>query len=188
MGEMKQAPLSMLSTDRIVKISELLQSVNHLEGNIAEVGCYKGGIGYYLSKYSIGKSVYLFDTFEGIPMKSKYDRHKIGDFDKVSYEEVKDYFKDDINVRVIKGVFPISAKEHISDTDKFCFVHLDADQYESTKDALEFFYPKMVKGGIIVFDDWLWLKGVIVAIREFFETKQEKPIDTVKYQCYIIKL
>ncbi len=184
---MKEAPHSLLSTDRIESISNLLQKVNNLEGNIAEVGCYKGGIGHYLNLHSNGKKVYLFDTFEGIPMQSEIDPHPVGDFNHVTFEEVQEHFSDSLNVLVTKGVFPNSAKGVIKNEDKFCFVHLDADQYESTRNSLRFFYPKMVKGGIIVFDDWGWLKGVDQAINDFFMDKEESPMATVMHQCFIIK-
>jgi len=187
MGEVKEAPYSLLSPDRIGKIRDLLQSVNHLEGNIAEVGCYKGGVGFYLNKHSNGKGVLLFDTFEGIPMQGENDPHPVGDFNDNPFEVVKEYFSDSENVIVTKGVFPNSAEEVIHENEKFCFVHLDADQYESTLNSLEFFYPKMVKGGIIVCDDWNWLNGATMAIMKFFSSKEEKPINSVLHQCFIIK-
>lgn len=184
---MKEAPHSLLDTDRIGSIRDLLQSVNNLEGNIAEVGCYKGGIGHYLNLHSNGKVIYLFDTFEGIPMKGKLDSHVIGDFNDTSFEKVKEHFSDNKNVMVVKGVFPNSAKGIIGKFEQFCFVHLDADQYESTKKSLEYFYPRMVGGGIVVFDDWKWLEGATAAITNFFKDKPENITDSVMHQCYIIK-
>lgn len=188
MGEIKEVPYSLLSTDRIEKIVELLKSVNHLDGNIAEVGSYKGGIGHYLNANSNGKKVFLFDTFSGMPMRGKYDEHPIGDFADTSFETVKEYFEDSQNVNVVQGVFPESAEGIINKTDRFCFIHLDADQYKSIIDSLRFFYPKMVQGGIIVCDDWKWLDGTTKAINAFFEKKEEKPIDSVMHQCFITKL
>ncbi len=190
MGEinkLKEAPYSLLSPDRLISISELLQSVNKLEGSIAEVGSYKGGVGFYLNNHSNGKTVYLCDTFEGIPMKDSIDSHPIGDFNNTSFKEVSNFFKDDSNVKVIKGIFPDSVSGIIKEEETFCFVHIDADQYESTKNSINFFYNKMVDGGIIVFDDYKWLKGVDKAVDDFFEDKKEKPIISVPMQCYIIK-
>ncbi len=184
---MKEAPHSLLSTDRIGSIRFLLQSVTDLKGSIAEVGCYKGGIGHYLNLHSNGKTVYLFDTFEGIPMQGKLDVHPVGDFGDSPYETVRDHFSDSENVVVTKGIFPESAAWAIPEDEKFCFVHLDADQYKSTLDSLNYFYDRMVTGGIIVFDDYGWLKGVDEAIDLFFRDKPEKPTSTVMHQCFIIK-
>jgi O-methyltransferase len=129
----------------------------------------------------------LFDTFEGIPMKAEIDKHLVGDFADTNYEQVKNHFKTSNNVTVTKGLFPSSAKNVISNFDKFCFVHIDADQYESTLNSLRFFYDKMVVGGFIVLDDWGWLPGVDAAINEFFADKPEKPIQAASMQCFIIK-
>ena len=38
--------------------------------------------------------------------------------------------------------------------EKFSFVHIDVDLYEPTMKSLEFFFPRLVKGGIIVCDDY----------------------------------
>jgi hypothetical protein len=37
---------------------------------------------------------------------------------------------------------------------RFCFVHIDVDLYQPTRDSLEFFYPRMSPGGMIVCDDY----------------------------------
>ena len=181
-------PHSVVSSDRINVLIKCLNLTKDLNGSMSEVGVYRGGSAYHINKHSHGKMVFLFDTFEGIPMQGELDPHPVGDFGDTSYEDVKNLFKNDLNVQVIKGVFPDSAKDVIFEGDKFCFVHIDADQYESTKNCLEFFYPKMVKGGIILMDDYGWLKGVDKAIDEFFEDKTEKIIQEAQYQCYIIKL
>ena len=36
----------------------------------------------------------------------------------------------------------------------FCFVNVDVDLHEPTRDSIEFFYPRMVPGGVMVFDDY----------------------------------
>lgn len=185
--QVEGVPETLLSIDRIGVIIFLLLNSTHLEGNIAEVGTYKGGLAHYLNKFSNGKQVLLFDTFTGIPMKSDIDKHEIGDFSDSNFDEVKNYFSKSDSIKVVKGLFPESSKGVISDTDKFCFVHLDADQYESTLNSLKFFYDKMISGGVIVFDDYGWLPGVDAALNEFFSDKPEKPIESTFMQCFIIK-
>ncbi len=49
------------------------------------------------------------------------------------------------------------------------FVHVDLDLYEPIKGAVEYFYPRMVKGGIIVIDEYAiprW-PGARKAVDEF---------------------
>jgi O-methyltransferase len=55
-------------------------------------------------------------------------------------------------VHVHAGVFPDTAKG-LGD-ERFSFVHLDLDLEPSTRDALEFFHPRLLPGGIIVADDF----------------------------------
>lgn len=184
---MEKVPETLLDIQRVSVIMNCLLQTRHLEGDIAEVGVYKGGVAYYLNKLSHGKQVYLFDTFEGIPMKSDVDRHIIGDFNDTSLEEVSAYFVNEANVHLVKGIFPNSASDVLKDTDKFSFVHLDADQYESTLNSLKYFYPKMVTDGIIVCDDYKFLDGVDKAIREFLSDKEEKEIHSTNMQCVIVK-
>src|SRR5665213_3895428 len=89
---MKEAPQSLLDTDRLDNIVRLLNIANKLDGSIAEVGVYRGGSAYYLDLLSNGKNVYLCDTFGGIPYKGELDKHEIGDFDAVSYEDIRERF------------------------------------------------------------------------------------------------
>lgn len=185
--ECEGLPKTLLSIDRIGVILFFLTRSVHLDGDIIEVGTYKGGLGHYLNEFSKGKKVLLFDTFEGIPMRSEIDKHPIGDFNDSSYDEVKKYFSKSENVKVIKGIFPNSGIDEIKESDKFCFVHLDADQYESTLHSLNFLYSKVVSGGVIIFDDYGWLPGVDKALNEFFSDKPEKPMQSTFMQAFIIK-
>ena len=52
-------------------------------------------------------------------------------------------------------------------------LRLDGDLYESTKICLEYLYPMLSKGGILIIDDWD-LSGCVQAFDEYFE-KHEKP-------------
>ena len=68
-------------------------------------------------------------------------------------------------------------------------MHLDVDLYESTRAGLEFFYPRMTPGGIIISHDYLSADGVNRAFQEIFASKPERPLELVSgYQCMIVKL
>jgi O-methyltransferase len=64
----------------------------------------------------------------------------------------------------------------------FCFVHIDVDLYQPTLDSIEFFYPRMNQGGVILCDDYGFTScpGVTKAINEFLEDKKEKMISCQK--------
>ena len=65
-----------------------------------------------------------------------------------------------------KGIFPGSAA---SLEEKFCFANLDADLYAPTLAGLEYFYPRMVDGGIILVHDYFSeaFHGVKDAVKKY---------------------
>ena len=76
------------------------------------------------------------------------------------------------NVIIKKGYFPQSViGDKNLENESFCFVSLDADLYKPILEGLKFFYPKMVKGGVIVIDDYYsqLYSGVKKAVDEFCE-------------------
>lgn len=145
-------------------IYQFLSYARTLPGEVAQVGVYRGASAGFIAEMS-QKKVHLFDTFEGLPAMSSYDRG-IDSFKDTSVEAVREYLKA-YDVICYKGVFPASAGPIKSST--FCFVYLDADLYQSTKDGLEFFYPRLSRGGVIVLDDVddKYWQGVRKAIDEF---------------------
>jgi len=174
---------------RCMIIHQLIKTIDWLEGDIAEVGVYKGGTARLIARTSrqFKKTVHLFDTFEGMPKTDSIkDIHKEKDFNDTSLEAVTKYLKD-CDVSINKGFFPESGKtvENL----KFALVHLDVDIYKSVKEACAFFYPRMVAGGIIIVDDYGFpsCPGAKLAIDEFFNDKQEKPIYLPTGQVIIFK-
>ena len=115
-------------------------------GAIVEIGVYKGGTAWHLDK--LGRPLFLYDSFEGMPTSTDKDVHQLGHFSDCSAEAVQAAIP---SARVIKGMFPQS----LVPMPPVGFVHADADQYESTKAILEVMPPLMVRGGFILFDDYM---------------------------------
>ena len=163
---------------KIKNIINLLKSVEKLNGDIAEVGVYRGGTASIISE-NTNSSIHLFDTFEGMPYHSPEMGEKWGlnSFNDTNFDSVKRLFTNKPNVKCYKGIFPIDTSHNIENL-KFKFVHLDVDNYTSYKESLNFFYNRMVLGGIIVFDDYNCdcCPGANVAIDEFFNGKFEDVI------------
>ena len=109
-------------------------------------GSTKGGSAWHLAK--LGRPLFLYDTFEGMPFSSGKDTHQLGHFSDCSAEEVQRRIP---SATVIKGRFPDSLIE----MPPIGFVHADADQYESTKAILEVLPPLMLPGGFLLFDDFM---------------------------------
>ena len=153
-------------------IEQCLQ-VRDLSGSVAEIGVYKGGTAQILADHLPTKRIHLFDTFEGMPETNpKYDIHEPGDFSDTSLEAVQALLKDRENVEFWPGRFPESATGLLDL--RFCLVHVDVDIYESTKAAIEFFWPRLVEGGIMVFDDYNAPRcpGTNKAVDEYFDAWQ----------------
>ena len=70
----------------------------------------------------------------------------------------------------------------------YAFAHFDVDLYEGTLGCLEYFYPKMIHGGIMLSHDYSLLAGVEQAFTEFFADKPEEVIDLPTTQCLVFKL
>ena len=179
---------TVVSQDRCFMLYQMAKYADGKDGEMAEVGVYKGGTAKIISKTCPQKTVHIFDTFAGMPdVVCGIDVHRKGDFLDTSIESVKSFLSDCSNVVFHPGFFPDTA-ETVKDK-KFCFVYVDVDIYQSVKNCIELFYPRMVSGGVMVFDDYEWkgCPGVKKAIDEFLAGKKEIPIITTKYQCMLLK-
>ncbi|MFH1835821.1 MAG: TylF/MycF/NovP-related O-methyltransferase [Methanobacteriota archaeon] len=180
-------------TDMILSVPEAYQifwavkRTGKIRGDVAEVGVYKGGSAKLICEARGDKTVHLFDTFKGIPSVCEFDTNRFvspGEY-AASTEEVKSFLKEYEGVHFYEGVFPDSA-EPVKGK-KFSFVHIDVDTYESTRDCLSFFYPRMSTGGVIIAHDYLLSPGVTKAVDEFFEDKDEPILELPRFQCAIVK-
>lgn len=170
-----------LSADREASLIHWLHHVEGVPGAVGEFGVYCGSTLRQLAKAAPGRRVYGFDTFEGLPaaMWSEGEPHAVGDFADTSVDAVAAALVECPNVQLVQGEFPASARG--LEGDRFAFVHLDFDFYESTRAALGWLLSRMSPGGVIVFDDYEWHRcpGVKRAIDEM-GMKVER---TVPYQA-----
>jgi hypothetical protein len=157
-------------------------------GDIAEVGVYRGGSAKIICRAKGDRHLHLFDTFEGLPCVDEIDAvwpFYEGKFT-ASEEAVREYLREFTRVFIYRGIFPETGMP-ICDR-RFSFVNLDVDTYRSTKDCLEFFYPRMSPGGIILSHDYVNTPGVRKAFDEFFLEKTEPVIETAASQCMVVKV
>ncbi len=177
----------LLSHGEACQILSALEATAHLGGDIAELGVAYGASAKLIAGHAGGRPVHLFDTFEGLPAPVSGDSAKFQSGDFLSQiDGVKDYLGG-LNCLFYKGVFPETAGPLADRT--FSFVHLDVDLYESTRAGLEFFYPRLARGGILISHDYLSAAGVNRAFQEFFAEKPERALELISgYQCMIVKL
>jgi O-methyltransferase len=188
---------TLLEEHRCYIIHQLSQHSLHLEGDFAECGVYKGGSALLMADTLTNASVtdkqlWLFDTFAGMPAMADEDPSKAvkhGTFGDTSLDGVREYLKEFPFAVFNPGLIPdtlYSARDR-----SFAFVHVDVDLYKTHLECCEFFYPRMVKGGIMLFDDYghyLFKASARSAVDEFFHDKPEPPIALHTGQCFVIKL
>lgn len=158
-----------------------------LPGAAAEVGVYRGGTAYVLSRTLGQRDLYLFDTFSGMPpVKKGLDLHQQGDFGDTSLAAVRAFLGSESAV-LIPGEFPHSASG--LEGQRFAMVHVDCDIYSSVRACCEWFYPRLVTGGLMVFDDYgvKSCPGARRAVDEFFEQKPEVPLWTGRGQAIVFR-
>ena len=184
--------------DELYTIYSSLKSTFNIKGAIAEVGTYRGGSAFLLGKLSNNKEVYLFDTFEGIPegLKNNLENEpKVGWLSNTSADKVRKFVLESgiesDKLHLIKGLFPSSAESVLNHQNTYSLIHLDTDMYEGTYDALNYFYPKVNKGGRIIIHDYncFGCPGVKKAVIEYMKeiNKMEMIIEISESQALIIK-
>jgi hypothetical protein len=93
-----------------------------------------------------------------------------------SLESVQDFVGKSALVKLIPGYFP-ETTESINPDNQYALVHLDADLYNPQISGLEYFYPRMTQGGVIIIHDCNnEFTGSKKALDEFFLDKPETPI------------
>lgn len=154
-------PHSLIHKSNIMEMCDIAREAP--PGVFVEVGVYQGGSAYYLNQVAVeqGRSLYLFDTFEGIPEFTKgIDSHVVGDFADTNMDEVQALIPKAI---IIKGVFPDSLP---TDIPSVAFAHIDCDNYQSIRACIQQLGPHMVENGIMYFDDYNALKSATKAVDE----------------------
>ena len=179
-------------TSHIAAYLQLIKKNQSTDGNILELGTYRGGltiiIAKYLKKINSTKKIISCDTFEGFPYDDKFTHSKTpirkGDFNDSSLESVQqkiESFDVKNGISLIKGKFEDTLYTKLND-ELFSFVIMDCDLYDAVKFSLPFVWERLVKNGICVFDEYddentsLW--GETKAVNEFCEKNGIKIIKT----------
>lgn len=145
------------------------QSAVKLDGDFVECGVAKGflssGIMHALNWNNLNKEFYLLDTFEGLVSKYLNDAEKkhVGDVSQHNknamemvyckeFEKVQKNFSEWNKVVIIKGPVPDTLPQ--VNTNKIAFLHIDMNCAFPERKAIEYFWPKMVLGGVVLLDDY----------------------------------
>lgn len=187
---------TMTSPERLYTLIEAVKylSLNNIKGDIVECGVWRGGSMMTIAETLVSledtsRQLYLFDTFEGMP-----EADEVLDFDSNNNSAIKymldntkseddfiwafaplDLVKKNINstkypshkVKYVKGkvedTLPHSSLEKIS------LLRLDTDWYSSTKHELNILFSLIVKGGVLIIDDYGHWNGAKLAVDEYIK-------------------
>lgn len=182
------SPLRPPASSRI--IFRFLEQTRSVPGAVVECGVFRGSTlitsALYLKQKGVEKQVYGLDSFEGFGDEVKVDLElggkgsavkKVGGFCETSYHEVSDaitLFGLGSMVKLVPGFFRDSLPG-LSSLGSVSFLHLDCDLYESYKECLGFFYPRLSAGAVVLMDEYTDPKwpGAKKAVDEFLHGKPE---------------
>lgn len=163
---------------RCFELFQIAQKMKNVSGAILEVGVWKGGTAFLLAKANESKStIYLCDTFEGVVKAGENDSiYKGGEHSDTSLEEVKSLLVENgiTNFEILKGIFPEETSAQIKE-EQFKICHIDVDVYQSAKDIFEWVWPKLILGGVVVFDDYGFAacEGITQLVNEILEKRND---------------
>jgi len=205
------SPFTLTGAERLVCLIRATKYIveNRIEGDFVECGVWRGGsmmaVAHTLKRLGdTTRKLYLYDTFAGMSAPTDKDIR----FDGVSAQRlIEKVFKDagawcraekqevtknllstgypESNVLLVKG----KVEETIPRTvpAKICLLRLDTDWYESTRHELTHLYPKLVKNGVLIIDDYDHWLGSKQATDEYFEQRTLKPfLQRVDYTCRVV--
>ena len=169
----------------------LWQSSKNLKlsrGSILDIGCLLGGAGFLMNKVNQNGYTYLFDTFSGFKKDDGIHKKKTFYFDDISAVK-KSIKKLKLNkITVHKSHFPKNLNFKIN---KIKLCHIDVNTYQSTKEIFKYVDKKLIKGGVIIFDDFgIWgVNGIKKYIYEIYPKLQKKYYFMFNYmgQCILTK-
>ena len=131
-----------------------------MPGAILEVGVWRGGTGALMASRAaalgLEDAVFLCDTWEGVVKTSAVDTYyRDGKHDDTSLEIVEQLV-DEMGldrVECLQGTFPDDTGDKVAEQ-TFRLCHIDVDVYQSAKDVLDWVWPRLSPGGVVVFDDY----------------------------------
>ena len=181
----KNDQVSELETERILEIARECLT---MDGDFVELGCYRGDTSLSLAELLVEKSVekpvkklWIYDSFEGLPGKSKEDESEVG---KEFQQGELAVTKREVKVRFLRAGLPVPVIKkawfnELTEADlpeKIAFAFLDGDLYESIRDSLRLVEDKVSKGSVIMVHDYdnPALPGVTRAVDEWLKNRDIK--------------
>jgi hypothetical protein len=198
----KVLPNTMLPMPRLFDAYEAVTSINSegLPGDIVECGVWNGGcVGLmaiaHLNHPGPHRRFHLFDSFQGLPQPSSYDKEVIVDFEArhpgirlhdddpeltpigacagISQPAVEKFLVEKLGLARDGFVFHVgwfqdTVPRSLNVIEKIALLRIDGDWYDSTKVCLETLYDRVAPNGFVIIDDYGTFSGCRKAVGEFF--------------------
>lgn len=169
---LEEAARGETAMQRLYLAGQLARSAQSLEGDFVEFGTFRGATAYCMLSATSGKtaesapgtttgpkSIYLYDTFSGIPTTGMTEHEKdvglAGAHSDTSVDLVKRNLSEHAaRVQIRPGLIPESLQD--DGPERIAMMHVDLNLAAPTIAALRWAVPKWTTGGICLLDDYLW--------------------------------
>jgi hypothetical protein len=192
-------PYTMTSRERVLAAISAARYIAaaRLPGAVIECGVWKGGsvmaiLRALLDAGDATREVYLFDTFEGMTRPTDADRDVsgVGADERLQRGRSTDTIwaraaPEEVTQNVLSTGYPNGrvhlVKGRVEDTipehapEQIALLRLDTDWYESTLHELRHLYPRLVRGGVLIIDDYGHWQGARKAVDEYFAGSESLP-------------
>lgn len=151
---------TMVDLYRCYELWSLIGQCGRLGGDILEVGVWRGGTGCLMAVKAklmglTNSKIYLADTFSGVVKAGEMDPSYRGGEHADTSIDILQKSLDALgldNIRPLVGIFPEETAAPLADA-RFALCHIDVDVYSSAADVLDWVWPRLLTGGVVVFDD-----------------------------------
>jgi hypothetical protein len=182
---------TLTTQERVVSLVRAVDYIvqQRVEGDIVECGVWKGGsmMAAALTLMRHGqtdRTLHLYDTFDGMPPPTAVDQDYLGnsaagqmavmDKDAVIWARAQ---LEEVRANLSQTGYPVGRTRYIKgkveDTipmeipDRIALLRLDTDWYESTKHELKHLFPRLIRGGVLILDDYGHWQGARQAVDEY---------------------
>ncbi len=145
---------------RLWELWTLVEQAAKAGGALLEVGVWRGGSGALIARRAadcgLDAPVFLCDTFRGVVKAAEQDADYRGGEHADTSPEYVERFLGELGLSravLLPGVFPDETGDRIADR-RFAFCHIDVDTYRSAADILDWVWPRLNVGGMVVYDDY----------------------------------
>jgi len=182
---------------RVLGVAAAWWAARNVHGDVMECGSYRGATALFLAVLgrlnNVSQSVSILDTFRGVDEVSAHDVSRTGreyvappgQADAIRRHAAALGVAD--RVAIYEGQFSASFACAELQSRRFGMVHVDANLYQSTRDACDFVLPRMSPGAIIVFDDYNGVcdLGARLAIDAALAPLALRPRPLAGYSAYV---